>query len=108
MCAVPTSRPQNIETQRINSTVVLLSWTPLSRIEARGFITNYTVSYWRVGSSADEAMTRVVEEGNSVIISNLDPGADYMFTVSASTVQGTSNKREPIIIQSTATAECKF
>ena len=67
-----------------------VSWRPLSRSEARGFITNYTITYWRVGSNAANASTITVsgEDASSAIIINLDPNSDYYFTVSTGTVQG--------------------
>ncbi len=51
-----------------------MSWRPLSCSEARGFITNYTITYWRVGSNAANAGTITVsgEDASSAIIISLD------------------------------------
>ena len=77
-----------------------MSWRPLSRSEARGFITNYTITYWRVGSNAANAGTITVfgEDASSAIIINLDPNSDYYFTVSAGTVQGVGNVSIAMVI----------
>ena len=77
-----------------------MSWRPLSRSEARGFITNYTITYWRVGSNAANAGTITVsgEDASSAIIINLDPNSDYYFTVSAGTVQGVGNVSVAMVI----------
>ena len=77
-----------------------VSWRPLSRSEARGFITNYTITYWRVGSNAANTSTITVsgEDASSAIIINLDPNSDYYFTVSAGTVQGVGNVSVAMVI----------
>ncbi len=104
MHAVPISHPRDIEIQRISDTIVQLSWTPLTRSEARGFITNYTVVYW-IADSSDSKRSTVTVEGNSVNITDLDPGSAYMFTVSASTVQGASKQSAIMMIPAAMAAE---
>ncbi len=77
-----------------------MSWRPLTRSEARGFITNYTITYWRVGSNAANASTITVsgEDASSATIVDLDPNSDYYFTVSAGTVQGVGNVSAAMVI----------
>ena len=90
---VPPFHPRDIGSTRLNGTAVRVSWRPLSRSEARGFITNYIITYWRVGSNAANASTITVsgEDASSAIIINLNSNSDYYFTVSAGTVQGLGN-----------------
>ncbi len=78
----------------------MVSWRPPSHSEARGFITNYAITYWRVGSNAANASTITVsgEDASSAIIINLDPNSDYYFTVSAGTVQEVSNVSVAMVI----------
>ncbi|XP_064407145.1 uncharacterized protein LOC135351979 isoform X2 [Halichondria panicea] len=97
---VPLIHPRDIGSTRLNGTAVRVSWRPLSRSEARGFITNYTITYWRVGSNTANAITITVsgEDASSATIINLDPNSDYYFTVSAGTVQGVSNVSAAIVI----------
>ena len=85
-----------------------VSWRPLSRSEARGFITNYTITYWRVGSNAANASTITVsgEDASSAIIINLDPNSDYYFTVSAGTVQGVGNVSVAMVIPIQSSGQC--
>ena len=87
-----------------------MSWRPLSRSEARGFITNYTITYWRVGSNAANAGTITVsgEDASSAIIINLDPNSDYYFTVSAGTVQGVGNVSVAMVIPTQSGNQCRF
>ena len=97
---VPLFHPRDIGSTRLNGTAVVVSWRPLSRSEARGFITNYTITYWRVGFNAANASTITVsgEDASSAIIINLNPNSDYYFTVSASTVQGVGNVSVAMVI----------
>ena len=85
-----------------------VSWRPLSRSEARGFITNYTIAYWRVGSNAANASTITVsgEDASSAIIINLDPNSDYYFTVSAGTVLGVGNVSVAMVIPIQSSGQC--
>ena len=93
-------------TNRINDTSALVSWTPLSLTEARGFITYYNLTYWTVGSDIlDSESTIVSGDENSTIISGLDPDSQYNFVVSAGTVVGESNFSEPIILSKYTTAD---
>ncbi|XP_064396234.1 mucin-2-like [Halichondria panicea] len=97
---IPLFHPRDIGSTRLNGTAVVVSWRPLSRSEARGFITNYTITYWRVGFNAANASTITVsgEDASSAIIINLNPNSDYYFTVSASTVQGVGNVSVAMVI----------
>ncbi len=97
---VPPFHPRNIGSTRLNGTAVRVSWIPLSRSEARGFITNYIITYWRVGSNAANASTITVsgEDASSAIIINLNSNSDYYFTVSAGTVQGLGNVSVAMVI----------
>ena len=103
---VPVSHPRNVNTDRINDTSALVTWTPLSLTEARGFITQYNITYWTVGSDiSDSESTIVPRDENSTIISGLDPDSQYNFIVSAGTVVGESNFSEPIILSKYTTAD---
>ncbi len=97
---VPISHPRDIGSTRLNGTAVRVSWRPITRSEARGFITNYTITYWRVGSNAANASTITVsgEDASSATIVDLDPNSDYYFTVSAGTVQGVGNVSAAMVI----------
>ena len=99
LIAVPVSHPQNVVISRINGTSALVTWTYLSLAEARGFITNYNITYWMVGSDIMDSESILVPGGdNSTVISGLDPDSQYYFRVSASTVVGQSNFSDPVIL----------
>ena len=97
---VPVSHPRDITVTRVSPTSANVSWTPLTLSEARGFITEYNITYWREGSDSANGMTiRVAGNESSVIINYLDADLNYFFTVSVGTVEGASNVSEAIIIQ---------
>ena len=100
---VPQYGPQNITGRWLNRTSIEVSWLALSLLEAKGFITNYTVtvqpaqltSSSRKREKSNELIgvtTSSSNETSTVITSSLDPTLDYIISVSASTkVGGSSN-----------------
>ena len=75
---------------------MVVSWTPLTYSEARGFITHYTVHYSPVEverkRQALATMTQIVPgmDTNTTRIESLDPNTDYTVQVSATNAAGTS------------------
>ena len=94
----PVSHPRDITVTRVSPTSAIVSWTPLTLSEARGFVTEYNVTYWR-SDSVSGVTVRVPGNESSVVISNLDADSDYLFTVSVGTAEGASNVSDAIIIQ---------
>jgi len=71
----------------LNGTHINVSWVPLSLVEARGFIINYTVSVGPAGGG-DVVTVHVQENETSAVIGGLDPRQAYSVKVWASTVAG--------------------
>ena len=96
MLTAPSIAPQNLSISRISPTVMVVSWTPLSYVEARGFISHYTVAYSPQTSDGrkrqDNGQIITVPGMNSSItrIVGLDPDTVYTVQVSATTGGGTS------------------
>ena len=57
MPAAPSTHPRDVVLNRISGERAVISWTPLTLIEARGFITNYEISYWTVVSDGLDKMS---------------------------------------------------
>ena len=85
----------------LNRTSIEVSWLALTLIEARGFITNYTVTVQPVQLTSSNrkreetskllrVTTSSSNETSIVIRSSLDPTLDYVISVSASTKVGES------------------
>ena len=75
----------------------MVTWQPLFLAEARGFVTQYRVSYWKVASGSLSALTQTVPgRENSTIIIGLEPGKNYAVTVSASTSVGDGLDSNPL------------
>ena len=81
--------PMNIKVTRINDTTVRVTWGPLTLIEARGFITNYTIIIQPQGKRADGSIvTTVPHNVSSTVITGLDPGTNYVVTITVGTSVG--------------------
>ena len=75
----------------LNDTAVRITWELLTLIEARGFITNYTITLQPQGSrkrADDSIVTTVPHNISDVTITALDPKLAYSVSVSVSTVAG--------------------
>ena len=99
--SVPQYGPQNIRGRWLNRTSIEVSWLALTLLEARGFITNYTVTVQPVQLTSSNrkreetskllrVTTSSSNETSTVITSSLDPTLDYVISVSASTKVGES------------------
>ena len=78
---------------RTSGTTTTVSWTKLTLIEGRGFISNYTIAYYPTSMSRkrqqSNSMYKVVSsESNSAIIDGLDENSAYAVQMSASTGAG--------------------
>ena len=86
--------PMNVVVVRFDSTSIGVSWTKYTLVELKG-LANYTVTYNIIIGSRKRQLGGTVTvpwTENRVIISNLQPGAEYVVTVSTSTTAGTSRK----------------
>ena len=103
--------PKNIEVDRLNDTAVRVTWEPLTLIEARGFITNYTVTLQPQGSRkrADGSIvTTVPHNVSDVIITDLDPGTEYIVTVAVGTSAGQNTSTPMLLAVPTTGILCCF
>ena len=84
---------------------MVVSWTPLSYIEARGFISHYTVAYspqtsgGRKRQDASQTVTVPGMDSSTTTIDNLDPDTVYSVQVSATTGGGTSESSVPVLAE---------
>ena len=84
----------NVVVVRFDSTSIGVSWTKYTLVELKG-LANYTVMYNIIIGSRKRQLGGVITvpwTENRVIISNLQPGAEYDITVSTSTTAGTSGR----------------
>ena len=86
----PTVQVSNVKVERVNNNrAALVSWTPLTFHQARGFPV-YFVTYEpssQVGRVA-RAMNTVNSTNSSVVIGDLDLATEYTFTVDVGTAGG--------------------
>ena len=90
----PNTSPMNVRAKRTTTTVMMVSWRPLTLAEARGFVSHYTVTYSSQiisgGRKRQAAMTELVPgmDTNVTSIDGLDPDTVYNVHVSATTGGG--------------------
>ena len=95
----------DVSIDRTSPTVMVVSWIPLSYVEARGFISNYTVAYspQTSGGRKRQAIIQTVDvpgmDSSTVTIANLDPNIVYSVQVSATTGGGTSGSSVPVLAE---------
>ena len=70
--------------ERVNATHMIVSWTALSLVEARGHIIYYTVNYWPASYSELVISFTVPSTTTRVEINDLLSGETYIVQVSAS------------------------
>ena len=80
--------PRDLTVERVNATHMIVSWTALSLVEARGHIIYYTVNYWPASYSEDIKSINVLHNITRVEISDLLSGETYIVQVSANTSVG--------------------
>ena len=91
----PSTAPMDVSIDRTSPTVMVVSWTPLSYVEARGFISHYTVAYspQNNGGRKRQALDTMFQtvpgmDSSTTTIDNLDPDNVYSVQVSATTGAG--------------------
>ena len=90
--------PENVVVVRFDSSTIGVSWTKFTLVELKG-LANYSVTYnysiiidSRKRQSQLGGTMTVPWTQNQVIISGLQPGAEYDITIRTSTAAGTSGK----------------
>ena len=84
--------PRNVTVVRFDSTTIGISWVKFSLVELKG-LASYVVTYDIIISSRKRQLSGSVTvpwTNNTVIISNLQAGAQYDVTVQTSTSAGMS------------------
>eukprot|EP00731_Ephydatia_muelleri_P019157 Em0011g1197a len=86
---VPTSL-QNITVTPINGSTILVSWNPLSPVEARGYVRYYLVTWTPSSSKArgTAGSANLTADATMFLITGLDPMVSYTISVSTGTSAG--------------------
>ena len=98
LCQVPRS-PTNLVIERVNGSHMIVSWTALTLVEARGHITHYTVYYWSASNNPQVFNVTVAHNITRVVVGNLLPGVTYLVEIAASTSVGEGNTSVAIQVQ---------
>ena len=95
----PSMAPMNVTATRLNDTAMNVSWTPLTLVEARGFV-KYVITYMKAGGSRKrQSPSPKIVNGTdrSCVVNDLKPGVEYDVIVGAQTGGGTNGKHLRII-----------
>ena len=104
----PSIAPMDVSIDRTSPTVMVASWTPLSYVEARGFISHYTVAYspqtLSSGGRKRQALDTMFQtvlgmDSSTTRIESLDPDTVYFVQVSATTGGGTCESSVPVLVE---------
>ena len=87
-----------VRVRRTTATTATLTWSRLSLVESRGFLTAYKVTYKSTQIRScpqvdpETSTTLSVDQNETqLVISDLDPRLEYCVGIAASTVAGTSD-----------------
>ncbi|XP_013871242.1 neural cell adhesion molecule L1-like protein isoform X3 [Austrofundulus limnaeus] len=101
--SVPTAAPQNVAVEVINSTVVIVSWTPVTPATVRGHLGGYNVYWQKIKSLLNPS--KILNKSNSmsfpgnwshVIVPELEPFSEYKLIVSVFNKKGKGPKSDPV------------
>ena len=96
--AVPSSHPQNLTGEALNSTSLLLTWDPPGYHDQNGVITSFTVTMQEVTTSRLDTHQLQTENFHQ-LISSLHPYYQYSFRVAANTSVGMGPFSPPISVR---------
>ena len=106
---MPPVSPSNIKVEKIDSGAKLrVSWDLLTPEEARGFVTDYIVSYRSESRKRQTSEKIVPGTESSTIIEGLDPNQEYSVVVRADTKAGKGETSEPVSTICKSTSVNKF
>ena len=95
--AVPSVAPMVVGVRRTTATTATLTWSHLSLVQSRGFLTAYKVTYNNTQRSncpqvnPEVSTTLSVDQDETqLVITDLDPRLEYCVRIAATTVAGTS------------------
>ena len=97
MFAVPSSPPQSVEGQTVNSQQIFLSWVTPEFGGRNGIITSYTVHVLEITTST-EFMYNVTNR-TTILVEQLHPHYEYKCSVAAATIVGMGPYSAPIVIR---------
>eukprot|EP00731_Ephydatia_muelleri_P019163 Em0011g1203a len=80
----------SVKTTPINGSTIVVSWNPLSPVEARGFVRYYLVTWTPSSSKArgTPGSANLTADATMFLITGLDPMVSYTISVSAGTSAG--------------------
>ena len=115
-CIVPSVAPMVVGVRRTTATTATLTWSQLSLVQSRGFLTAYKVTYKntqrRSCPQVDPETSTTLSVGQDetqLVISDLDPSLEYCVGIAATTVAGMSDYSATVKVPcKSATLQCNI
>ena len=107
MYTVPEA-PKDVEVKRVDETHMRVSWSALTPVEARGYLSHYTVFYWPASDSHLIMTTTTAHNVTSVVIGGLIAGETYTVQVSATTGEGSGEKSAEKTLSGPTSGQCSL
>ena len=79
--SVPSIAPRGLQADRINGTHMSVAWEPLTLVEARGIILNYTVSYTPTDRAGQTLTVSADSDQDHIPIGDLYPFQASSFVI---------------------------
>ena len=92
--------------ERLNWTAMNVSWTPLNKAQARGFIVQYIITYTISTRGRVPQSVSVPADQMSMVVGGLDLGSGYDVTVGAQSRGGTSQGTWLYLLSITTNLAC--
>ena len=99
---------KDVEVKRVDETHMIVSWSALTPVEARGYLSNYTVFYWAASDSQLVMNTTTAHNVTSVVIGGLVVGETYTVQVSATTGAGSGESSAKITLSGPTPGQCSL
>ena len=97
MFAVPSSPPQSVEGQTVNSRQIFLSWDNPEFGGRNGIITGYSINVLEIITNTEFAYN--VINRTTVLVEQLHPHYEYQCSVAAATIVGMGPYSAPIVVK---------
>ena len=106
-CSAPSS-PLSVKTTSINGSTILVSWNPLSPVEARGFVRYYLVTWTPSKARGSPGSANLTADITMYLITDLDPMVSYTISVTPGTSAGVGTASNTTVVTPGKTLLCVY
>ena len=93
---MPATSPQNVQTNAVSSTEIMVTWDEIPGLDQNGIIINYEVQIEPLDFSADIFVNPLSTMNLSILFTSLEEHVSYSISVSAYTSVGPGPYSDPV------------